>query len=207
MNRFLKPDVIKGLNGLALQKLDVKKKYYPLMSRREKKKRCYIYHMCSFFTKCLLNVLAAATCLRPENRKKNITVKQIELLAKKFSHIIQETEVSKVKDEWKLHQVEDDAKIDVSKCRIDQYWGKIFKFQLATGEPKYENLSKVVKSVLSLYNGNAAVERSLSDNKNTCTKECVNLLPETLIGLRRMKEYARSVGGAHRITVRRDGSC
>lgn len=46
-----------------------------------------------------------------------------------------------------------------------------------------------------------AVERSLSDNKNICTKELVNLIPEKLIGLRRMKQYARSKGGAHCIHV------
>ena len=159
------------------------------MSRREKKKRCYNFiSRVQFLQKKLPfdNGFSCSNCLRPENRKKNITAKQTELLAKKFSHIIQETEVSKAKDDWKLYQTEDDAQIDVSKCRIDHYWGKIFKFQLATGEPKYENLSKVVKSLLSLHNGNAAVERSLSDNKNTCTKERVNLLPATLIGLRRM---------------------
>ena len=51
--------------------------------------------------------------------------------------------------------------------------------------------------VLSLQNANAAVERSLSDNKNTLTKEWIGLLPETFIGLRRMKEYARHKGGSH----------
>ena len=41
------------------------------------------------------------------------------------------------------------------------------------------------------------VERSLSDNKNTLTKEQIGLLPETLIGLQQMKEYARHEGGSH----------
>ena len=220
MNRFLKPDAVKGLNGMALQKLDVKKKenqlenievdrllkaLSPFEQKKEKEKMLEFYITCVKYLQKKLpfdnTVLAAATCLHPHNRKNKVTLKQIELLAKKFTHVIQETEVSKVKDEWKLYQAEDDAKIDVSKCRIDHYWRKIFKFQLATGEPKYDNLSKLVKSVLSLHNGNAAVERSFSDNKNTCTKERVNLLQETLIGLWRMKEYARSVGGAHRVVV------
>ena len=59
----------------------------------------------------------------------------------------------------------------------------------------------MVKSVFSLKNANAAIERSLSDNGNTLTKDSVNLMPETLIGLRRMKEYARSKGGSHCIVV------
>ena len=62
---------------------------------------------------------------------------------------------------------------------------------------RYNFFQKVVKSVLSLQNGNATVERSLSDNKNMLTKECAGLLPETFIGLRQMKEYARHKGGSH----------
>ena len=41
------------------------------------------------------------------------------------------------------------------------------------------------------------VERSLSDNKNTLTKEQIGLLPETLIDLQQMKEYARHKGRSH----------
>ena len=41
------------------------------------------------------------------------------------------------------------------------------------------------------------VERSLSDNKNTLTKERIGLLTETLIGLQQMKVYARHKGGSH----------
>ena len=64
-------------------------------------------------------------------------------------------------------------------------------------ETKYKLLQKVVKSVLSLENANAAVERSLSHNKNMLTIERIGLLPETLIGFRRMKEYARHKGATH----------
>ena len=48
---------------------------------------------------------------------------------------------------------------------------------------KYNHFQKVVKSVLSLQNGNATIERSLSENKNMLTKEWAGLLPETFIGL------------------------
>ena len=56
-------------------------------------------------------------------------------------------------------------------------------------------------SVLSLHNRNPVAERSLSDSKNTLIKGRVILIPETLIGLCRMKEYARSTVGAHCIYV------
>ena len=47
------------------------------------------------------------------------------------------------------------------------------------------------------------MERSLSDNKNTVTAERSLLSDEAIIGLRRMKERARSSGGAHRVNTSR----
>ena len=66
-------------------------------------------------------------------------------------------------------------------------------------------LSKVVKSFLSIPNGNASVERSLSDNKNTLTHERTKLKEETLVALRRSKEFARRRGGAHNVDTSRKG--
>ena len=57
---------------------------------------------------------------------------------------------------------------------------------------------QVVKTCLYLQNGNAAVERILSDNKNTVTSERTLLSDDAIMGLRRMQEYARSCGGAHK---------
>ena len=62
-------------------------------------------------------------------------------------------------------------------------------------------LPVLVKSILCLQNGNAAVERSLSDNKNTLNSERFNLLPETLVGLRRLKDHVRKAGGAHCVSI------
>ena len=53
--------------------------------------------------------------------------------------------------------------------RIDHYWQSVFKLKTLSGTRKYPLLAKLVKSVLSLHHGNSAVERSLSDNKNTVT--------------------------------------
>ena len=59
---------------------------------------------------------------------------------------------------------------------------------------------QVVKSYLRVKNGNAPIERSLSDNKNTLlTPERALLSDETLVGLRRMKEVARNQKGPHNI--------
>ena len=103
---------------------------------------------------------------------------------KVFSQVIDEEKVSQVKDEWRLYQAEDDHKVlKKTNQRVDHYWREVFKIKTTPGETKYNQLQKLVKSVLSLQNANATVEWSLSDNKNMLTKGQIGLLPETLIGL------------------------
>ena len=66
---------------------------------------------------------------------------------------------------------------------------------------KYTKLSPLIKAILAFQNGNAAVERSLSDNKNSVTSERTDLMDKTIVGLRLMKEYARKHGGAHKVPM------
>ena len=56
-------------------------------------------------------ILIAAACLHPDSQKMQKTVNQIEYLAKKFPHVVEETSISVLKDEWKLYQAEDDSKV------------------------------------------------------------------------------------------------
>ena len=65
-------------------------------------------------------------------------------------------------------------------------WNRIWQW-----EKKYDLLSKLIMSCLSIQNGNAGVECSLSDNKNTQTPERTKLGHDTLMGLRRMKEHSQ----------------
>ena len=61
---------------------------------------------------------------------------------------------------------------------------------------------QVVKTCLCLQNGNAAVKRSLSYNKNTVTER--NLLSgDAIMNLRRMKDYSRSCGGTRKVNTSR----
>ena len=85
--------------------------------------------------------------------------------------------------------------------RIDTYWAKLFEIRTETGYLKYSLLNKIIKSFLALPNGNANLERSLSDNKNTLTSERTKITKETLEGLRRMEEYAQSCGNVHNINT------
>ena len=128
------------------------------------------------------------------------------MFASMLSLIIAEREVSLVKNECKILQTEeipDDwyMKNSGQQKRIDIYWAKVFEIPIETGDLKYSSLSKVVISFLAMPNGNANVERSLSGNKNTLTSEQTNMTKETLEGLRRAKEYARSCSGARNINT------
>ena len=130
-----------------------------------------------------------------------MSCRHIEYLAGLFPHVITENEVSNVRDEWVLYQSDDKVDILEEQSRADHYWHSVFSLKTLVGEKKYPLLEKLVKSILSLHHGNSTVERSLSDNKNTVQNERDHLLEGTIIGLRRMKEYARSKGGAEHVVI------
>ena len=81
------------------------------------------------------------------------------------------------------------------------WWCSIFKMKTLIGERKYLVLEKLIRSVLSQYHANSAVERSLSDNNNTFQTERSNMLEETIISLRRTEEHAQSKGGAENVGI------
>jgi len=151
-------------------------------------------------------LLKDLSCLAPHNIKDEMSVNAIGRLAALVPHVVSDREVSLVKDEWKLLRValmgqdcSDDHKESKKKescsIRLDHFWSKT----LSGAGGKFLHLEKVVKSLMCLQNGNASVERSLSDNKNTITAERTNLDLQTLKGLRLSKDYARWQGGAHKI--------
>ena len=120
-------------------------------------------------------------------------------MASLFPHVVKEEEISKVRDEWMMYESDDKVEEIGENNRVDHWWHSIFKMKTIIGERKYPMLEKLIKSVLSLYHANSAVERSLLDNINTVQTERNNMLEETIISLRRMKEHAQSKGGAENV--------
>ena len=103
-----------------------------------------------------------------------------------------------IPDKWWKEEVMNDKGISETRYkRVDHFFKEVFKIVGANGAPKSRYLPKLVKSCLSLHHGNAHVERSLSDNKNTVTPERMLLSDDALKGLRRAKEYCRSEKGVH----------
>ena len=155
-------------------------------------------------------MLKYITCLSPLLRSCNWSVEAIGRLASLILHLISKREVSIVNDQWRLYWLEkidenwiSDPKTD-KMCQIDFFWSKVFTVMSSNRERKYKLLSKVVNSFISFPNGNANVERSLSDNKSTLRTNKL-IWKKGLMALRRAKEYAWDHGGAHNVdTYRKD---
>ena len=226
MRRFLKLEVVAKKTGKELLNIDVKKdknqlaeedvvvgakterllkNLSPHDQKRERgnMRKFFIAVTCYLQKKLPIadNLLISAACLHPDNRKTEHSVRNIKCLAKHFPHVVTENEISIVTDKWKLYQLESEENLTHQDGRIDHYWRNVFKIKSLSGDIKYPLLSNLIKSVLSLHHGNSAVERSLSHNKNTVTDVRTELLDQTITALRRMKEYARSKGGAENIII------
>jgi len=106
---------------------------------------------------------------------------------------IENVEVSKVIDEWKLYRsetIKEDEMYDKDGglIRIDHYWSHVLSIKSASGELKYPHLRKLVLTCLCLPYGNADVERSLSINKKLLTPERSLLSEESVNGLRFIRD-------------------
>ena len=231
MKRFINNDEINGKSAKALLKLDVKNKdiHLPLENieigaktdrllkglspydkkkEREKMLQFYVATVKQLQRRLPLEdaLLFNASYLHPGARIQANSLKMIERLAKLVTHVVSETEVSQIKDEWRLYMVESETKlppIEMTK-RVDHYWNKVFQIKTNSGTSKYTKLSTLIKATLAFQNGNASVEMSLFDNKNAVTAERTLLMEETIAGLRRMKKYARKYGGAHSVPITED---
>ena len=142
------------------------------------------------------SILLNASCLHPMVRSKPYTRDMVERLANVWQHVVNEIE-----DEWKIYMSEKCSNVPPGEGRIDHYWRAIFETKTMSGENKYIMLPPLVKAILSLQNGNSAVERSLSDNNNLVTGERTGIMHETIVGLRLIKQHARIAGGAHYVNI------
>ena len=112
--------------------------------------------------------------------------------------VVGREEVSLVRDEFGACNQEDIPKtwylkelntVEEVYDRIDSYLAKVFGIESATGDKKYKLLARVVKSAPCIHDGNADVEWSLQDNKNTVTDERTRLSKEVINCLRLAKDF------------------
>ena len=67
-------------------------------------------------------VLLSASCLHPKNRIVEGSIRSIEYLAKVFPRVNKEEQLSRLKDDWLMYQVEPDNGIGNGDGRVDHYW-------------------------------------------------------------------------------------
>ena len=104
-------------------------------------------------------LLKQLTCLQPANRKKSSSTDYIAKLCDALPLSIRS---DRLKDEWKLMQIQQpEPEMDISD-RIEKYWKNFIDLKGSDGGPKYHNVSMVVKACLTLSHGNADVERGFS---------------------------------------------
>ena len=96
-------------------------------------------------------------------------------------------EIDCVQSEWQMYYIEEKP---VKQDRVDHYWRQLFNIK-TLGTLKYPTLTKLLKMALILPHSNADVERSLSVNNRTVTKDKVHLSEEAIIGLRATKDYVK----------------
>ena len=137
-----------------------------------------------------------ARCLgTPSSTQTESNTLAIKRLVLDFPQIISSRDHDLIRDEYLAYQ-NDDLSSALSAFaesgRADHFWRDVGKLKNSCGMPKYSNLYKLARTVLSIPHGNADVERSLSINKNILTSERTRLSEETLIGLRlRVKDAVR----------------
>lgn len=140
------------------------------------------------------------TVLHPKMQEVECGERCIRRIAQKLPQVIKDDQIPSVVDEWKLYQhqeiPEDWYKTDeTGSTRIDHYWAKVFQKKTLSGTEMFPYLKKLIKAVLTLSHGNADVERSLSVNKQAIGTNRTLLTPESLNGIRQVKDAVAAEDG------------
>jgi len=154
------------------------------------------------------DVIRSLQCLHPEVRSQEKAQKLLRELCTVLP-TIENVEVSKVTDEWKLYRsetIKEDEMYDKNGglIRIDHYWSHVLSIKSASGELKYPHLRKLVLTCLCLPYGNADVERSLSINKKLLTPERSLLSEESVNGLRLTRDEISMYKNISNIHISKD---
>ena len=230
MKRFLKQTVVQEKSGKALISIDVdlaenildRQKEMEIGEptaralkkvRAEQQKRT-LMDMQNFYrtsTKYLMSrlpldneLLKDLAVLHPLMHKEDHAVHAIRRTAKKLPQIINEDDLGRLTNEWKIYQGQNIPEEwfisghhkngSIIFTRVDKYWQKLFETTNTDGSARYCILPKLVKALLCIAHGNAEVERSLSENGKVLTSERNNLNDDTLNALRVTKNAIRVTG-------------
>ena len=126
-------------------------------------------------------LLRDLSCLNPLKRKLETTLGAIANVCQKVNPGL---DSAAVLDDWRMYQCANVPSFSETEDRVDHYWREVLSITDACGDQKFPTLSTCVKTFLTLGQGNADAERSLSVNGNVVTKNRVHLHPRSITGLR-----------------------
>ena len=86
-------------------------------------------------------------------------------------------------------------------ARIDHYWNDVASLVDEEGKPKYPNLCKFSRCILTLSHGNADPERGFSITKQQLQVHGDNLGEDMLVAIRTIKDYLIQIGGISKVEV------
>lgn len=127
------------------------------------------------------------TGLDPELRGQTDTFNALKKLAHSLPNVIPEEESSELDRELRLYQVDSALKAPAEKLSIEKFWFSIFQMKQG-GEAKYPYLSKLVKAVLTCFQG-PHVESAFNHMGNIMTSNRTSLNIDGLDSVQTMKYY------------------
>ncbi|GBO10909.1 hypothetical protein AVEN_176766-1 [Araneus ventricosus] len=149
-------------------------------------------------------LLKSIQVLHPVARKEpvNKTIGVVKRLTKMLSRCVQQEEMDKILDEWRIYLSDEEIKEEWSVEKqpdedvlqwknIDAYWGNVLCLNdINIGKKRYYHLSKIVKAALCLSHGQAPVERGFSINKRMMSDRA-RMAQTTIVGLRLIKDSVK----------------
>ncbi|GBN24967.1 hypothetical protein AVEN_245945-1 [Araneus ventricosus] len=149
-------------------------------------------------------LLKSIQVLHPVARKEpvNKTIGMVKRLTKMLSRCVQQEEMDKILDEWRIYVSDEEIKEEWSVEKqpdedvlqwknTNAYWGNVLCLNdINIGKKRYYHLSKIVKAALCLSHGQAPVERGFSINKRMMSDRA-RMAQTTIVGLRLIKDSVK----------------
>ncbi|KAG8189258.1 hypothetical protein JTE90_013786 [Oedothorax gibbosus] len=148
----------------------------------------------------LTKLTKALRCLHPDERQKRRSCEDIITVSKSLPLDVQDDILL---DQWKLLQLETenpDSKI----TRIEHFWNQFFSRCDSLGAPKFDVVSKVIKAALSLYHGNADIERRFSVSRWALTEDKSSMSERTLNAILITKDAVKQYGSPNLVPITKE---
>ena len=110
----------------------------------------------------------------------NLEIPSLNSLYKEMPHLERVADLQSVDREWREHVL--NPKLSENQTP-EEYWQIVFKERGSSGRPRYPQLTKVIKVLLSLPFSNVAAERLFSQLKLVKTDHRASLKQESLVAL------------------------